>query len=132
MKGKVAIIGLDGATWTVLDRLLGEGHMPTLEAMMKRGAHGELKSTVPPVSAPAWVSIATGKSPGLTGVFDFSSKVPGTYDVTFANSKDLRKNRPLWEIISEQGGRSIIVNYPVLFPPYPTNGLMISGIPSVV
>lgn len=35
--------------------------------------------------------------------------------------------RPVWDIVTEEGGRSIVVNVPTTYPPEPLNGMMITG-----
>ena len=71
---KSLIIGLDGATWNVIKPLAEEGKLPTFKKLMEEGVWGNLESTVPPVTGPAWVSFATGRNPGKTGVFDFLNR----------------------------------------------------------
>jgi len=70
-KHKVFVIGLEGATFDVIKPLAHAGRLPTFERLMAEGVCGELKSTVPPNSAPAWVSFITGKNPGKHGVYHF-------------------------------------------------------------
>ena len=41
------ILGLDGATWTVLDPMRRRGLMPNLDALLARSAHGTLRSIDP-------------------------------------------------------------------------------------
>ena len=71
---KSLILGLDGATWDVIKPLAEEGKLPTLKKLMEEGVWGNLESTIPPVTGPAWVSFATGRNPGKTGVFDFLNR----------------------------------------------------------
>ena len=35
--------------------------------------------------------------------------------------------RPIWNILSEYGARSFVVNVPTTYPPEPINGLMVTG-----
>ena len=65
------VIGLDGATFDVIRPLVHNGKLPTIERLMKNGVYGDLISTIPPVTSPAWPSFMTGKNPGKHGVFDF-------------------------------------------------------------
>src|SRR6478672_9421493 len=67
---RLVILGLDGATWTVLDPMRRRGLMPNLDALLSRSAHGTLRSTVPPVTSAAWSTMMTGCSPARHGVFD--------------------------------------------------------------
>ena len=55
---RLLILGLDGATWTVLDPMRRLGLMPNLDALLNRSAHGTLRSVVPPVTTAAWTSCA--------------------------------------------------------------------------
>src|SRR4051794_12898771 len=68
---KVLIIGLDGATWTVLNPWIEDGSLPNLARLRARGCWGELFSTIPALTAPAWSTFLTGKNPGKHGVFHF-------------------------------------------------------------
>nr|MBA3348956.1 alkaline phosphatase family protein [Actinomycetota bacterium] len=52
---KVFCVGLDGATFDVIDPMVEEGRLPTLGKLLAQGVRGDLASTVPPLSAPAWV-----------------------------------------------------------------------------
>ena len=67
---RLLILGLDGATWTVLDPLRRLGLMPNLDALLCRSAHGTLRSIVPPMTSAAWTSMMTGCGPATHGVFD--------------------------------------------------------------
>ena len=44
---RLVILGLDGATWTVLDPMRRRGLMPNLDALLARSAHGTLRSIDP-------------------------------------------------------------------------------------
>src|SRR5260370_34130380 len=35
--------------------------------------------------------------------------------------------RPIWDILGQHGGRSLLVNIPTTYPPEPVNGVMITG-----
>ena len=67
---RLVILGLDGATWTVLDPMRRRGLMPNLDSLLARSAHGTLRSIVPPVTSAAWTTMMTGCGPARHGVFD--------------------------------------------------------------
>ncbi len=116
------LIGLDGATWDVLDPLITQGVLPTMSMLTSNGAKGILESTIPPVTGPAWVSLATGKNPGKTGVIDFFNKRGSTLKPV--TSSDFQN--AFWDYM---GSHTVgIVNFPMLFPPYNINGFMVSGL----
>lgn len=113
---KVVVIGLDGATWELLMPLATKGFLPALAKLMSSGSYGELHSTVPPLTATAWASFATGKNPGKTGVFDFV--MPGTSlgDMTPVTSRDIY-GETFYEILNDNGRRTIMANLPLSYPP---------------
>lgn len=62
------VLGLDGATWDVLEPLMKKNRLPNLKEVVNGNSHGGLKSTFPPITAPAWLSLARGQNPGRIGV----------------------------------------------------------------
>ena len=126
---KVLILGLDGATFDIIRPMVAEGKLPNVARLMREGAHGELRSTMPPMTFPAWSSLMTGKNPGKHGIFDFTEHKPGTYEVQFVNAKR-RAGKTLWQILSDAGKRVCVMGVPVTFPPDPINGVMICGFES--
>jgi predicted AlkP superfamily phosphohydrolase/phosphomutase len=56
---RILIVGIDGATWNVLDPWISDGSLPNLGGRRK-SSWEELFSTIPPVSAPAWSILLTG------------------------------------------------------------------------
>jgi len=130
-QGKVILIGLDGATFDVLEPLAEEGKIPYLKKMMDIGATGELESTFPPLTAPAWLALATGKSPGKTGVIDFFYRTnESPISLEAIGSEFFRKHGSIWDYLDLAGLKQCIFNYPLLYPPYQINGYMISGVGS--
>src|SRR5215210_7696846 len=69
---KVLMLGLDGATFRVLDPAFEAGHMPRLKKLLEEGVSGTLTSTIPPYTPPGWTSIFTGVNPGRHGIFGFT------------------------------------------------------------
>jgi len=122
---RYVVLGIDGATWRNLRPWAEAGFLPHLRALMQEGAWGSLRSVIPPVTAPAWVSFMTGKGPGKHGVYDFVKPVDGTllgFDVI--SSHDVREPT-LWSIAGDQGRKVIVFNVPVTYPPKPVNGLLV-------
>jgi hypothetical protein len=66
---KLLLLGIDGATWRVLDPLLQAGKLPHLQRLIARGTSGVLRSFEYSASPVVWTTIATGKMPeGPTSV----------------------------------------------------------------
>ena len=124
----VLVIALDGATFDLFDPWLAGGALPALARLMATGASGELRSTLPPVTAPAWVSFMTGKNPGKHGVFDFFRPDAANFDqYEMVNSSHIRA-KLLWEYLSGAGVRVGVLNVPVTHPPRPVNGYLVPGL----
>jgi predicted AlkP superfamily phosphohydrolase/phosphomutase len=124
-QGRVCLIGLDGATWDLLEPWARAGRLPNLAALMERGAWGTLRSTVPALTLPSWSSLMTGKNPGGHGVFSFWRLDPGRYEMTgLANASDLR-SATLWDLAGRAGKRVGVVNVPPSYPLRPVNGFVV-------
>lgn len=124
--GRVFIIGWDGATFDLIEPWIAEGKLPNIAEVWNGGSHGELQSTLPPMTFPAWSSFMTGKNPAKHGIYDFTRQRPGTYDLEFVNGGQ-RKAPSFWKLLSDAGKRVISISVPCTFPPEPINGVMLSG-----
>ncbi|MCP4153406.1 MAG: hypothetical protein GY757_37105 [bacterium] len=124
-KNKCVIFGIDGGTFTIIDKLLAEGRLPTFARLLKEGTCGTLKSTIPPHTAPGWTSICTGVGPGTHGVYQFWQTQGPKYTGDFVNSGDW-KTLPLWAILNAYGLNTGMVNIPMTHPPCEVDGFLIS------
>ncbi len=122
---KLLIIGFDGATFDLIRPWAAQGHLPNLAALMQNGVHGDLLSTLPPVTSPAWPTFMTGCNPGKHGVFDFIQ--PHGDNFTLVNATRIRQPT-IWQRLSEAGYRVGVMNVPVTYPPGEVNGYLISGL----
>ena len=59
---KLLIIGLDGATFDLIEPWVAEGILPNIGGLMKSGVYGALESTIPPITPNAWSTFMTGKN----------------------------------------------------------------------
>lgn len=123
---RVLIVGLDGATFSVIDPLVREGRLPHLKALLEEGAWGTLQSTYPPITPTAWTSFFTGKSPGKHGLFDFQEIDRQTYEHRSVRS-DRHNEKSVWQLLGEAGHRCMVIDVPFTFPPKPMNGYLIAG-----
>lgn len=127
-------IGLDGATFTLLDDLTKSSPdrpavMPFLSRIYAEGVRCKLLSTPNPLTPPAWVSLMTGKSPGNHGIFDFIRAEETGQDVYFT-LYDARDNRAetIWSIAGRQGRSVAALNFPFTAPPPENlNGFLVPG-----
>lgn len=123
---KTVIIGLDGATFDIITPLASAGRLPVLSRLIAEGASAPLRSTILPNSFPGWASCTTGTSEGMHGVFSPFIKNTSSYSVRAMSGRDIQ-TRHVWDFMTDQGGRSIVVNVPTTYPPEPLNGMMVTG-----
>jgi predicted AlkP superfamily phosphohydrolase/phosphomutase len=124
--GRVFIVGWDGATFDLIEPWVAEGKLPNIAEAMRGGAHGELRSTLPPMTFTAWSSFMTGKNPAKHGIYDFTRQRPGTYDLEFVNGGE-RKAVTFWKLLSDAGRKVISISVPCTYPPEKVDGVMLSG-----
>ena len=89
---RTLLLGLDGATYDLLDPFMKQGIMPFLRDFTDRGTRASMMSTPNPVTPPAWTSMMTGRSPGHHGIFDFiraEESVEGQIGYRFVNAQDV-------------------------------------------
>ena len=123
---KILLIGIDGGTWKIYDRLLEENRVPFLKSLVEDGTKGILNSTIPPITAPAWASFQTGVNPGKHGVYDFIG-IDLTKMKTFIVSSRSIKTPRLWEMVAKNNGLAITVNVPLTYPPKKIDGWITVG-----
>jgi predicted AlkP superfamily phosphohydrolase/phosphomutase len=120
----VLVIGVDAATWTVIDPLLAAGKLPTLGRLVAEGWSGTLLSIKPMLSPRLWTTIATGKMADQHGIGGFLAPVGEGEAVPVTSN--LRRVETLWTIAGRAGRRVNVVGWYVTWPVEPVNGVMVS------
>lgn len=122
------LIGLDGATFTILNPLMENGTMPFLKSFVQEGVSSELLSTSNPLTPPAWISLMTGRTPGNHGVFDFiwAEERKTDHYFTIYNFRDICCET-IWSIASRQNKSICCLNFPFMSPPPEVSGTIIPG-----
>ncbi len=123
---KLLILGLDCATpQLVFDQW--KEHLPNLTALGNRGFRAKLKSTVPPITVPAWTAMMTSQDPGMLGFYGFRNRSNYGYDdLYFANAKYV-KAKTVWNYLSRNRMKSMVFGVPQTYPPKPLNGMMVAS-----
>ncbi len=122
---KVLLIGWDAADWTILGPLLEQGRMPAFADLLQRGASGKISTLRPILSPMLWNSIATGKRPDLHGIYGFVEPRPDGSGIRPVSSTS-RKCKVVWNILSQNGLKSIVVNWFASFPAEPIDGVIVT------
>ncbi|MCY3616778.1 MAG: alkaline phosphatase family protein [Acidimicrobiaceae bacterium] len=120
---RVMLIGVDGAMLSMVERYLEAGSMPALAGLLDNGTAVEALPSVPVDTPTNWTTIATGAEPVNHGINSFIAKWAGeeltVQDTERARSMQSTTSRAelLWETVGQHGGSSLVLNYPVGWPP---------------
>lgn len=124
------MFGLDGATLDCIHPMAAAGLLPNLARLMEEGCTGPLRSTIHPITPQAWTTFLTGLNAGRHGVYDFTRRREGSYELEFINASK-RKGESVLSIMSRQGRPAGAIAVPFTFPPEKLdNGFVLSGLDS--
>ncbi len=106
------VLGIDAATWTIIKPNLDKLH--TIKGLMDAGPHKTLTLNERSISASAWCSMFSGKTPEEHGHTDFVMKGK-------LRSRDDIKTEFIWDILNDEGYDVKALNIPFVIPPYNFN-----------
>jgi predicted AlkP superfamily phosphohydrolase/phosphomutase len=122
---KVVVIGLDcAAPQLVFDQWRDD--LPTLSSLMEKGLYGPMKSTIPAITCPAWMSMMTGKCPGTLGFYGFRNRADYSYSKMVICNSTVVREATLWDMLGRAGKKVALLGIPQTYPIRPVNGCMIS------
>ena len=147
---RVVVLGLDGMEPKLVEKYMQKGKLPNLQRLKEEGSFSRLSTSYPPISPVAWSSFMTGTDPSYHNIFDFFTRDPhtylpvlssaeigkatrilriGKYKIPFGKPKIklLRKSKPFWKVLGENGIFSSVIRVPITFPPEKFNGVLLSG-----
>jgi len=129
---KIIVLGIDGLDPALIEEMMSEGRLPNFAGLKQNGSYRRLATANPPQSPVVWASIATGKKPGSTGIFDFIVRDPKDYTLSLSLSNPTGDSHPIksktfWEYLSDAKIETTLIQYPLTFPPYRIYGRMLSG-----
>ena len=123
---KLFVIGLDCAPPELLFDAWRED-LPNLGRLINNGRYGQLMSSIPAITVPAWSCMTSGKDPGVLGFYGFRNRRDYTYDNRYIASSLAVKEKRVWDILGEAGKRSIVVGVPQTYPVRPIHGHLVSS-----
>lgn len=151
LRKRVLVLGIDGMSPHLLQRLVAEGRMPNFARLMKQGDYRKLTSSIPPQSPVAWSNFITGMNPGGHGIYDFIHRDPETMAPYLSTSRTfpasgsiplggyrlplwgggvklLRRGPAFWKILADRGVPCTLFKLPANFPPVECDARTISGL----
>ena len=114
----VMVIGISGATWSVIDPMLSEGELPNFRHLMRAGSWGVLESVKVPGDKhyrpqTAWPSVFSGKRPERHGVTEY-----------YHTARELQATC-IWDCFTARGLSVGLYSAPVSWPPPKVDGFVV-------
>lgn len=101
--------------------------MPVLSRLRQQGTWGELGSSIPCITIPAWSSMLSSRDPGELGIYGFRNRRDYSYSqMTLADSSAV-KHRRVWDYVGDAGRESLVIGVPQTYPVRPLNGHLVSS-----
>lgn len=125
------VLGLDGASWLLLEPWIDDGTLPNIADLRETGTWAASRSCLPPVTFPNWKCYASGKDPGGFGVFWFERVDLAAGEISVCNGSDF-DTPELWDYLNDDGLSAGVVNMPSTYPPRDIDALLVSGGPDAV
>ena len=125
MLRRMFILGLDSAPpKTIYERYGVE--IPNIAELVGESERYLMRTSHPPITIPAWMSMFTGKTPGELGIYGFRHRKPGDVGHSYIINYNHIKHRTLWDEVGSRGGKVGVFGVPPTYPPRPVKGFMIS------
>jgi predicted AlkP superfamily phosphohydrolase/phosphomutase len=123
----VFMVGIDGADWLLVRRLIAAGKLPALAKLMRQGSYGQLASPADEYAGGVWPDFYTGRSVAQHGIYH--NKLWRQEHMRCEVPTDAwLQSRPFYEELSEQGYRVCVLDMPmVLGTPHSLNGIYLGG-----
>ncbi|MBN2120565.1 MAG: alkaline phosphatase family protein [Candidatus Omnitrophica bacterium] len=122
-KQKVVLIGIDAATWEVIDYMISWGQLPTIKRLMDEGCYGPL-ATDRGESPVSWTSIATGKGMRKHGIIVDEQH---SFESVSQRQRCAIKTNRVWDIAENYGKKVGVCDWYFLRPPRKINGFYVEG-----
>jgi predicted AlkP superfamily phosphohydrolase/phosphomutase len=127
---RVLAIGLDGATYDVLEPLAQRGVMPNLRRLMRDSALARMTSTEPCVTPAAWTTFQTGVDPVEHGILDYRFLDHRQGRLRLNDTTRIRR-ATLFHAVAASGGGVVSLNLPMTWPaPAGVPGIIVGGLDS--
>ena len=123
---KVFVVGLDCAEPTLVFERWRD-LLPNFRRLMEHGIYGQLTSTIPAITVPAWASMMSSHDPGQLGFYGFRNRADYSYErMSIATSQAVKVDR-VWDLLSRAGKKVVVAGVPQTYPVKPVNGCLISS-----
>jgi predicted AlkP superfamily phosphohydrolase/phosphomutase len=131
-RGRVLLVGIDGATNKLIDPLIEAGELPHFARLAHEGVRGTMRPEPPILSPRIWTTVVTGREPEVHGIEDWVKR--GSAGRLRLHSSLDRRVPALWNILSARGRTVGVVNWLMTQPPDVVHGVIVSdhAVPGMV
>lgn len=122
---RVLVLGLDCAgPQLVFDQF--KANLPNLSRLASTGTWGELESSIPCITIPAWSSMMSSRDPGVLGCYGFRNRADYSYDNMVTSNGSAIKHKRVWDYLGESGRLVALIGVPQTYPPRPVSGHLVT------
>jgi predicted AlkP superfamily phosphohydrolase/phosphomutase len=121
----IAVIQFDAASKRLLDRLEGEGRLPNLQALRRRGTHLELDGPAEHFPASAYQTLYRGVEVGDHGLFYPFQWAASDQRIRLAGAFDAPP--PIWDRLGRHGRSTLAIDPYECHRPHDAQGALVSG-----
>lgn len=121
---RLFVAGLDSAPPELLFKEFIDD-LPNIKKLLSNSIYGPMKSCIPAITIPAWMCMATGKTPGELGLYGFRHRKKSSYKDVWISHSLMVKEKAVWDYLGEKGYRSIVIGVPPSYPPKKIKGIMV-------
>ena len=122
---KILLVGWGSAEWKIIDPLIEQGRLPTIESIVEQGTRSTIAGYDPPLLSTAWNTIFTGKAPFNHQVKSFTEIEDGQI---LPVSSRKRKVKSIWQILSDNNLKAHQIGAWASHPTEAINGISVSDL----
>lgn len=119
---KTVVLGMDALEWDYLEKFIDEGLLPNFEELIEEENSADLRSTEPPITVPAWMSMFTGKSADELDVYRMNNLPRDSYEGDLALSHEF--SGEVWDEVDQE---AIVIGVPGSFPAKDSDATVLTG-----
>lgn len=122
---RVVIAGFDGMDPEFLGYFLSQGKLPNFQRLVREGAYAPCQTFKPTKSVVLWTSVATGKRMEKHGIVDWQLLSRDGRKILATGQA--RRTEALWNMATDGGKSSSIVNWWATWPAEAVRGTIVSN-----
>jgi len=124
---RIFLLAIDALDWNLFRELADQGRLPVLQNLLARGFGGPIATLRPTYSPALWTSVVTGRRPIAHGITSFTEPALPPRGRLPVSGRS-RRVKALWNLLSQSGHHSLVVNWWATHPAESIRGVMVSDL----